>query len=106
MKTDRLQIRNEFIREENKPYIMPNNDDHNYTSDYVKWLEDKVVNNINYMRCCVNKDSKEENNINNDKELIDSYNFEEIQLCGKSNCKRPKLEGNVYCSYHYDINFG
>lgn len=28
------------------------------------------------------------------------------QLCGKSNCNRQKLEGNVYCSYHYDINFG
>lgn len=53
MKTDRLQIRNKFIKEENKPYIMPNNDDHNYTSDYVKWLEDKLVKNINYTRCCM-----------------------------------------------------
>lgn len=61
---------------------------------------------INFIQCCVNKYSKEANNINSDKELIDSYNFEEIQLCGKRNCTRPKLEGNVYCSYHYDINFG
>jgi hypothetical protein len=30
----------------------------------------------------------------------------EEELCGKSNCNRQKLEGNVYCSYHYDINFG
>lgn len=30
----------------------------------------------------------------------------EVELCGKSNCNRQKLDGNVYCSYHYDINFG
>lgn len=30
----------------------------------------------------------------------------EPQLCGKSNCNRQKLDGNVYCSYHYEINFG
>jgi len=59
MKTDRLQIRNKFINEENKPYIIPNNDDHNYTSDYVKWLEDKLVDNINYTRCCTELKDKE-----------------------------------------------
>ena len=30
----------------------------------------------------------------------------EAELCGKRDCNRPKLEGNVYCSYHYKINFG
>lgn len=60
MKTDRLQIRNKFIKEENKPYIMPNNDDHNYTRDYVKWLEDKLVNNINYTRCSTQLPNKDE----------------------------------------------
>lgn len=52
MKTDRLQIRNEFIKTEDKPYRLPNNDEFNYTDDYVKWLEDKLVNNINYIPCC------------------------------------------------------
>tara|TARA_R110000796_G_scaffold1673_9_gene6999 strand:- start:268 stop:516 length:249 start_codon:yes stop_codon:yes gene_type:complete len=37
---------------------------------------------------------------------IDSVVDSEAELCGKSNCNRQKLEGNVYCSYHYDINFG
>ncbi len=61
---------------------------------------------INFIPCCVNKDL--------DKHPIEGVNefmqvdteLEEIQLCGKSNCTRQKLEGNVYCSYHYDINFG
>lgn len=35
-------------------------------------------------------------------DVVDS----EPQLCGKSNCNRQKLDGNVYCSYHYEINFG
>jgi hypothetical protein len=30
----------------------------------------------------------------------------EAKLCGKSNCHMEKLDGNVYCSYHYDVNFG
>tara|TARA_R110000823_G_scaffold314446_1_gene443616 strand:- start:21 stop:257 length:237 start_codon:yes stop_codon:yes gene_type:complete len=30
----------------------------------------------------------------------------EAELCGKSNCHMEKLDGNVYCSYHYDVNFG
>lgn len=81
-------------------------------SDLISQIEDcmnlarEQEKAINYSQCCVNKDSKEVNNINSDKELIDSYGFEDIQLCGKSNCTRPKLEGNVYCSYHYDVNFG
>lgn len=37
---------------------------------------------------------------------IDSVVVTEGELCGKSNCNRPKLDGNVYCSYHYEINFG
>ena len=30
----------------------------------------------------------------------------EAELCGKRDCSRPKLDGNVYCSYHDEINFG
>ena len=30
----------------------------------------------------------------------------ERAVCGKTGCDRPKLDGNVYCSYHYDINIG
>lgn len=30
----------------------------------------------------------------------------EAELCGKTGCNRTKLDGNVYCSYHYEINFG
>lgn len=44
-------------------------------------------------------------------ELVEKVTITDVvlqseQLCGKSNCNRQKLEGNVYCSYHYDINFG
>lgn len=77
------------------------------TRNYVL-LDDvrKLIAAINYTRCCVSKDL--------DKHPIEGVNetmqvdteLEEIQLCGKSNCNRQKLEGNVYCSYHYDINFG
>jgi len=35
-------------------------------------------------------------------DVVDS----EAELCEKRDCNRPKLEGNVYCSYHYEINFG
>ena len=66
---------------------------------------EKLYEAINVIQCCVNKDL--------DKHPIEGVNetmhteedIEEIQLCGKSNCNRQKLEGNVYCSYHYDINF-
>lgn len=77
-----------------------------HKKEYTYWLEQELVNNINYNRCCVNNDSKETKTISSDKELIDSYEFEDLQLCGKSNCTRPKLGGSVYCSYHHDINFG
>lgn len=30
----------------------------------------------------------------------------EAECCSKSGCNRPKLDGNVYCSYHYEVNFG
>ena len=52
MKTDRLQIRMDYIKEKDKPYRNETEGKINYTEEYVKWLEDKVVNNINYTRCC------------------------------------------------------
>ena len=52
MKTDRLKIRGEFLDKEDKPYRSITGERINYTSDYVKWLEDKLVNTINYTNCC------------------------------------------------------
>lgn len=52
MKTDRLQVRMDYIEDRDKPYRNETEGKINYTEDYVKWLEDKVVNNINYTRCC------------------------------------------------------
>jgi len=52
MKTDRLQIRMDYIEERDKPYRNETEGKINYTEDYVKWLEDKLVNNINYTHCC------------------------------------------------------
>ena len=43
MRQDRLQIRNEFIKSEDKPYRTKTNDSINYTEHYVKWLEDELV---------------------------------------------------------------
>tara|TARA_R110000744_G_scaffold371024_1_gene481810 strand:- start:307 stop:558 length:252 start_codon:yes stop_codon:yes gene_type:complete len=59
MKTDRLQIRGEFLEKEDKPYRSITNERINYTSDYVKWLEDKLVNTINYTHCSAELKSKE-----------------------------------------------
>ncbi len=52
MKTDRLQVRMDYIEDRDKPYRSETKSKINYTEDYVRWLEDKVVNNINYTRCC------------------------------------------------------
>jgi hypothetical protein len=52
MKTDRLQIRMDYIEERDKPYRNETEGKINYTEDYVKWLEDKIINNINYTHSC------------------------------------------------------
>lgn len=61
---------------------------------------------INYSQCCVNKDIDKHPIKGVNKTMQVDTEIEEMQLCGKSNCNRQKLDGNVYCSYHYDINFG
>ena len=57
-----------------------------FTEDDLPNILNEIEEAINYIPCC-KSDS-------------------ESELCGKSNCNRQKLDGNVYCSYHYEINFG
>ena len=43
MRKDRLEIRNEFIEKEDKPYRKETNESLNFTTDYVNWLEEELV---------------------------------------------------------------
>jgi hypothetical protein len=86
MKTDRLQIRTDYIEERDKPYRNETEGKINYTKDYVKWLEDKLVNNINYTNCCK---SDSELLVCDDNELDCPYEFTSRCTMGRCGCK-PK----------------
>lgn len=47
MKTDRLKLRNEFIQKEDKPFKTEKKEEINYSRDYVEWLENKIIDDVN-----------------------------------------------------------
>ncbi len=84
MKTDRLQIRMDYIEDRDKPYRNDTEGKINYTEDYVKWLEDKVVNNINYSQCCTELPT------------IEDANSEMYKVSNNLNTDHKQTEVNYY----------
>ena len=78
------EAREEFCKEVSKYNVSDNLQLRTACDSFLIAFDQATEKAINYSQCCMS----------------------EVELCGKSNCNRQKLDGNVYCSYHYDINFG